>query len=54
MLIDKKTPNSGFRVVVKKSGTYVIWYDATFKAQRHLNLSKMNNNKYFGTGRGCR
>ena len=54
MLIDKKMSNKGIRVIVTKKGTYVLWYDSTFNAQRHLNLSKMNNSKYFGTGRGCR
>ena len=51
MAIDKKTSNNHVRIVVTKKGTYLIWYDETFRAQRRLNLSRAHGNgRYLGTG----
>lgn len=50
MGIDKNTSNSGVRVVTTKKGTYIIWYDSTFRVVRRLNLSKSHHGKYLGTG----
>lgn len=46
----KNVTNFVRRVVTKKTGTYLIWYDAAFGIQRHINLSKAGGRKYFGTG----
>ena len=48
---NNKTNMTNFttRFVTKKTGTYLIWYDATFGRQRRVNLSKLDTRQYFGT-----
>lgn len=47
----KQVLNNNVRVITTKKGTYIIWYDETFRAVRHLNLSRAHGNgRYLGTG----
>ena len=47
----KGLTNFTTRFVTTKKGTYLIWYDATFGRQRHVNLSRAHGNgRYLGTG----
>ena len=40
----------GTRFITKKTGTYLIWYDAVAGRQRRVNLTKLGTRQYFGTG----
>ena len=45
----KGLTNFTTRFVTTKKGTYLIWHDAIFGRQRHVNLSKMSIKQYFGS-----